>query len=254
MDMALKDDTEGRQKANLAVMVIDDYENKVIVDNRIFLMIDGKRMDSPEKNNGCYSINMKSGLHDLSVGGNMFQRQDMVIDPEEEKETGKGILKIRLQPDHQYLSGRDVIILSGRTMPRSEVHFVFIHQNEPYRLYWDYKMGEKEISIYHQSEVFLDGTLFCLQKADGVEEFWVEAGTAESGRYELRYPLRDSYESEKCILRRVYTVTSDDEGRFYLAVPAGEEQCEEYRYYNPMDKQEMRTGKLTGEQYVELTG
>lgn len=244
---------EQKEEAGLSVMVIDDYRNKIIADNRVCIMIDGKRMNFSEKNDGCCHVNMKSGLHDLTVGGNMFQRQDMVIDPDEEKEIGKGILKIRLQPDHHYLSGKGVTVLSGWTEPRSEVHFVFIHLNEPYRLYWDYKAGDKEILIFHQSEMFLDGTQFCLQKADGrVEEFWIEAGMMEAGRYELRYPLRDSYESEKCILRRVYAVTSDDEGRFYLPVPAGEEQCEEYRYYNPMDKQEVRTGKLNGEQYVEL--
>ncbi len=241
MDMVIQDFV--KTKMALVVIAIDDYRNKVITDKEVSMLIDGEKPTLIKEDGYHIFLKLPTGLHNLSVGGWMFQQQDINIDSEEEKEIGKGVMRVRLQPNYHYLSGKNVTILQGQADPLGELHFVFINEKEPYRLYQDYEAGSKEIAVYHQSETFLDGTLFCLQKADGqVEEFWIEEDSGAETRYELRYPLNDTYERNKCILRRVYVVTADKEGRFYFPVPAEEECCTEYRYYKPLNKREIQTG------------
>lgn len=250
MDPAIQDFI--KTKTALVVVAIDDYRNKLITHQEVSIFVDGEKPTLTKEGGYHIFLKLKPGCHHLSVGGWLFQQQDIVMDSDEEKESGRGMMKIRLQPNCHYLSGKGATILQGRTEPFREQHFVFINPKESYRLCQDYTQGTNEISICrqsencHQSEIFLEGALFSLQKADGrIEEFWIEEAAKEPNRYALRYSLNDSYEKGKCILRRVYVVTADQDGRFYFPVPLEEESCEEYRCYTPLDKREIRTGIFT---------
>jgi hypothetical protein len=216
----------------LAVVVIDDFKNRVIEGDEVSLLMDGEQPELIKKNNWRIFKTPQPGMHKLLVEGRRFQKQAMEIDTDEEKTVGGGIMKVRLLPNSTYPLGEEVKVIRGQAEPECELHFTFINEKESYRLEADYQSGGMEIGIDHRGEGFLDGALFCLQTADGeLEEFWIEEQLdEEKGRYRLRYALKEDYESGKCILRRVYPVTTDRVGDFYLPVPVGEEGSEEYRY------------------------
>lgn len=237
---------QAHSDSSFTVMVIDDFQNKIIGGNDFSLLMDGNKPTAIEKDRRQIFTVPHPGVHNLSIEGRNYQKQNMEIDPDEEKTAGGGVLKVRLQPNRSYPLGEKARVLTGAAAPDRELHFMFINQKESYRLEKDYRRKETVIAIGRQTGGLLDGALFGLQKADGaIEEFWIEgeSGTAK-GQYRMRYALKNDYESGKCILRRIYPVITDRDGNFFLPVPAAEDGSEEYRYYSPLDKQSIVTGQI----------
>ena len=236
--------------SNLKVIAIDDYQNKVITEKTVSLFLNGNESmvnDAGQQN----FTGLKNGVHHLNTESDIFSRQDLELDYTEEAEDGSGVVYIRLQPTIRYPLDREVQVLWGHTKPGQELHFVFINSKERYSLANDYELGEKEISIQCFGKAFFEGTLWVLQKPDGgMEEFWIEKSIEgknfprKNPYFSLRYPLRNSYEKGRCLLRRVYPVVADEDGHFFLPVPKEEKNSTEYRYYMPLDKSKIKTGAL----------
>lgn len=210
-----------RSRVSLVVLLIDDFNNKVINGKGVRVWIAGARppLHKPE---GYYVFtDLVKGQTEVLVDSGIYERQSVSVSMQE---TGKPytMLKIRLIPNRSYLLPPQTTCLEGTAKPGSQIRLFCREESKALKLLFDYScQGEQAgaISIYHPEAMDIEGkNLFIESRDRSKAEFFQINSCQGSGRYRLAGTLKNDYKKIGTAIYLVHTANTDKKGYFFLPV------------------------------------
>lgn len=218
---AERDPREGRirRRVSLVLMLIDDFNNKVILGSNARLWIPGAKAPI-RKAEGYYVFsNLEDRQVRIFIEAGLYESRTLQIKLDSE---GYTFLKVRMTPNRSYPVPKDTTCVEGRAAPGSTVRIVCLEDSRPLKLIYDYERGgsdSKKISIYHQETTDIEGKVLYIENGkSGAEFFRVLQRQEKSGDYTLEQPLTANYKKIGTTVYLVYSGTADEKGVFFLPI------------------------------------
>lgn len=207
---------------SLVVIAIDDFNNKPICGNKLRVWIEGEK-PAIQKQEGYYVfVNLRKKSFVLHVEGEIYHKQEILIDERKLKEYEQDILKVRMVPNRCYPLSADTTCVEGKAKPNSIILTYSEEYTNPYKLLYTYEKGSTYISVYHPNDINIEGkTLFMKNKNDTWYDFVQIEGRREDEEvvmYNIPCPLEHTYKKIGTILYPVYTIPVNVKGEFYFPI------------------------------------
>lgn len=210
-----------KTKVSLVVMLIDDFNNKMISGGGIRVWIPGEN-PPVRKPEGYYVFTNLSRLTaEVIIESIRYERQTVMVDlPETSSEYTA--LKVRLVPGRAYVLPAGTTCVEGKAKPGSRIRMFSRKSTKTLKLLFDYTAGGPacKIGIYHPEDMDIEGKTLYIENRDGsqYEFFRIAKGCGGGGGYFLSEPLQNSYKKIGTTIYLVHSVHADEKGRFFLPV------------------------------------
>lgn len=205
------------RKVSLVIMLIDDITDKVITD-AARVWIEGQ---SPciRKSEGYYVFtNLNGDRVSVQIQHGMYEQNTVEAELPGEGESYV-MRKVRMTPGRGYRFPSGVSCVEGRAEPGSRIYLFSKEREKGLKLLYDY--GEKDgkyISIYHTSDLQLEGKLLRIVGKDGAQSENFRILSKCGDQYVLERPLTQEYKKIGTTIYPIYEAQTDRSGRFFLPV------------------------------------
>lgn len=210
-----------RTKVSLVVLLIDDFNNKVITGSKARVWIPGEK--SPIQKPEGYHVftGLSEVRHQILIESGMYESQTVPVNLSGE-DAAYTMLKVRMVPNRAYLLPSGTTCAEGTAEPGSQIRLFCREGVKALKLLYDYDGSGahgKEIGIYHPEEMDIEGKVLYIENRDrSKQEFFRISKADGEGRYLLTDPLESSYKKIGTTIYPVYSTNADEKGYFFLPV------------------------------------
>lgn len=223
-------------KADLAIACVDSVTGKIIRDAALQVWAPG--YSRPVRKADGYYVFLGCGKGSLPVRIRSPFFQEVLLEQKISLSVGElPVCWVRLLPNKCYPFPEETVFLEGVSTPGSHIA---VTAGQPIRLGEDYKKGGDTICFRLPEDIRLDGALFELsvkgQKA--VEEVRI-GELLDDGRYRLNMPLKKDYMMAHTTVFPIWETVSEEDGRFWMALPKAAGSVARCRWQRPNSKHRM---------------
>jgi hypothetical protein len=209
-----------KTRASLAVLIIDDYTNKVISDGSVQVLVEGAKKPIRKAEGYYIFLNLEQKQAELTVKSDRYVTEKRSINLED-LSPKEPILKLRVKPGKNYSLPKGTTIICGTAEPGSEIRVICDNIQKFYRLLYDYDREEnqEQIHIYNPENTDMDGKMLCAKSESSCETFAIFlTADRENNGYRLEKPLENSYKKAGTKIYPVFVTKADDTGEYFLPI------------------------------------
>lgn len=234
-----------RIKASLVVMLIDDFNNRMITGNKAKVSIADEKPPIQKPEGYSVFTNLSTGYKEVVIESSVYEGQVVPVTLTE-NDLPYSLLKVRLSPGRTYLLPSGTTCLEGRAMPGSQMRIFSRGGEKTWKLLEDYSYGagnHLEIGIYHPEDHNLEGQILYIENRDQTKyEFLrILKAAGSGGRYRLSFPLKNAYKKIGTAIYPVHLVCADEQGYFFLPILNMKEEAAEFFYETEGAGQKMQS-------------
>jgi len=218
----------------LAVLVIDDFNNKILKGSSVQVKITDVPEKPIRKQDGYFVFTGDlETIQQIEVESPLYYKAVIKVAPKRLNPLHP-VLKIRLQPNRLYGVPGGVTFLEGRGLPGTEIQVILENRAQQMKLLYDYsrenKDNSREIRLFQAAKKDLAGKYLAIsgKEQQDPEIFQIlEMTDPEQGVCILTEALSSDYKKTGTTIFPVYTAKTDDRGEYYLLLPGleGKEPC-----------------------------
>lgn len=211
-------------RMTLAVLLIDDFTNRVITDRQSWVQIDGE--GTPLRKQGGYHVflNLKSKRPVVKVKSFQYQPQEVPVELSQLNPL-QPLVTIRMQPSSRYRFLQGTTLIEGCAEAGSTVRVECSDIMGYYHITRDYKKESPEISLFNSGTSDFVGRWFCARMKRVKDDFKLMGhGVDESNLYQLSEPLTHDYTKGEARVYPILYLRADEDGKFFGAIPFFEKE------------------------------
>ena len=218
----------------VAVLVIDDFNDKVLSGSAVQVRVSGLPDKPIRKTDGYFIFTAgKDEIRQIEVESPFYHKAVVKLEPGRLNPLHP-VLKVRLQPNRLYGTPGSVTLLEGKAEPGSGIQVIPETRFQQLKLLYDYEREGnsegREIRLFQAEKKDLAGKslAICEKEQEEAEVFQVlEMTDQEQGVCILADALRKGYKKAGTTIFPVYTTKADAGGSYYLLLPGleGKEGC-----------------------------
>ncbi len=210
-----------RTKVSLVIVLIDDFNNKVIAGSKARVWIPGEKAPILKTEGYYVFTNLSQVQFQVLIESGMYENQTVPVMLSEE-DAGYTMIKARMVPNRAYLLPSGTTCVEGTAEPGSRIRLFCREGVKTLKLLYDYDCsGEysRGIGIYHPDEMDIEGKVLYIENRDrSNQEFFRISKAEDGGRYLLSEPLVSNYKKIGTTIYPVYGANADEKGYFFLPV------------------------------------
>ena len=218
----------------VALLVIDDFTDKIVSGAALQVRATGLPDKPIRKRDGHFVFTEgKSAISQIEIESPIYHKAVVKLEPDG-LETGRPVLKVRLQPNRHYAAPGGATYLEGLAPPEREIRVIPETRQHLLRLLYDYdRAGEdkgREIRLYHADKKDLAGkrlAVFAKERQEPELFQVVEMRDREQGVCQLAAALSQAYKKAGTAIYPVYATNAGPTGEYFLYLPGlgGKETC-----------------------------
>lgn len=204
-------------KVSLVIIVIDDFNNKILDKNQVKVYIEGERF--PIRKEGGYFVftNLKSYNVKVFVEAPNYNSEQIIVDLRD-YDIRNPILKVRIMPNKLHNLSSKTTCLEGMIKPFEEIYIYLKDILEFIRLLYDYNENDKYISIYNPNNIDLEEKNLIISDKEKFDFFKIKnLIDLETSKYNIYNSMNHIYKRSDSKICSVYKIKADEKGRFFLA-------------------------------------
>ncbi len=200
---------------SLVLLLVDDFTNRIITDSSVCVYTEEGRQASIRKSEGYHIFcDLQQDPVRICVESPIYQK--MVV--ELPLSYGEEVNRIRMIPAAGYPITAGATCIRGKLRQGSRLLIFFPEQKKNYKLLYDYnpKKQGKEISLFQQDGICLEGKTLCIKNKEYQEFFKILRQQDEICRMEQ--PLKKEYKKIGTLVYSVHEAYANQDGSIYLPV------------------------------------